>query len=148
MSLVASLLRPLLVEGQHRDHSMGIESQTFKAVMACWAGGVTIATTHHEAAPVGMTVSSFASLTLQPPQVLICANQQAHTHAAISASGCFAVNMLSAEQQEWGMRFAGLQPEITDRFAGIEWFTAQSGAPILPGVGLAGLPITPRLCQR
>ena len=52
-------------------------------------------------------------------------------------------------QQEWGMRFAGLHPEISDRFAGIARFTAQTGAPICPArVGLAGLPGAPRLGQR
>lgn len=111
-----------------------VEPQTFKEVMARWASGVTIVTTRQAAAPVGMTVSSFASVSLQPTQILICVNQKANTHAAIAESGFFAVNLLAAEQVEWGMRFAGLQPAIGDRFAGINWTVAQTGAPILPGV--------------
>ena len=58
----------------------------------------------------------------------------ARAHDAIEQSGYFAVNILGMEQKEWGMRFAGLQPEVTDRFQGIEWIEAQTGAPILPGV--------------
>jgi flavin reductase (DIM6/NTAB) family NADH-FMN oxidoreductase RutF len=113
---------------------MDIEPQAFKEVMARWASGVTIATTHYEATPVGMTVSSFASVSLHPPQILICANHQAHTHRAVAASGYFAVNLLGVEHLEWGLRFAGLRHDLPDRFHGIDWFTAQTGAPILPGV--------------
>jgi flavin reductase (DIM6/NTAB) family NADH-FMN oxidoreductase RutF len=113
---------------------MEIEPQAFKEVMARWASGVTIATTRQAATPVGMTVSSFASVSLHPPQLLICVNRQAQTHGAIQASGFFAVNLLGVEQLEWGMRFAGRSPAIQDRFQGIDWLTAQTGAPILPGV--------------
>jgi flavin reductase (DIM6/NTAB) family NADH-FMN oxidoreductase RutF len=113
---------------------MGIEPQTFKEVIARWASGVTIVTTRNAATPVGMTVSSFASVSWQPPQILICVNRQAHTHAVIEASGYFAVNILAVGHLEWGLRFAGLLPAITDRFQGIVWLTAATGAPILPGV--------------
>jgi flavin reductase (DIM6/NTAB) family NADH-FMN oxidoreductase RutF len=102
--------------------------------MACWASGVTIATTQAKATPLGMTVSSFASVSLHPPQILICVNRQASTHAAIEESGYFAVNLLAVDHLAWGVRFAGLQPEVTDRFEGIAWVTAQTGAPILSGV--------------
>jgi len=66
-----------------------------------------------------MTVSSFTGVSLHPPQILICVNQRANTHTAIVASGYFAVNLLGAHQEEWGMRFAGLQPVDGDRFKGI-----------------------------
>jgi flavin reductase (DIM6/NTAB) family NADH-FMN oxidoreductase RutF len=111
-----------------------VEVQAFKEVMVRWASGVTIATTRQAATPVGMTVSSFAGVSLQPPQILICVNHKANTHAAIVESGYFAVNLLEVDQLEWGQRFAGLQPAITDRFQGIGWSTAYTGAPILPGV--------------
>jgi flavin reductase (DIM6/NTAB) family NADH-FMN oxidoreductase RutF len=88
---------------------MGIEPHAFKEVMAHWASGVTIATTQAKATPLGMTVSSFASVSLHPPQILICVNRQASTHTAIEASGYFAVNLLAVEHLEWGVRFAGLQ---------------------------------------
>jgi flavin reductase (DIM6/NTAB) family NADH-FMN oxidoreductase RutF len=65
---------------------------------------------------------------------LFGANRATRTHDAIAESGCFAVNILAVEHLGWGRRFAGLQPEISDRFQGISWFTAQTGAPIFPGV--------------
>jgi flavin reductase (DIM6/NTAB) family NADH-FMN oxidoreductase RutF len=117
---------------------MEIEPHAFKEVMARWASGVTIATTQSKAGtlwvPLGMTVSSFASVSLQPAQILIGVNRKAHMHAAIEESGYFAVNLLTVDHLEWGIRFAGLRPEVADRFEGIAWLTAQTGAPILPGV--------------
>lgn len=113
---------------------MGIDPQAFKEVMAHWATGVTVVTTKLGDDPVGITVNSFASVSLQPPQILICVSRKLHTHNAIEQSNGFAVNILSADQLEWGLRFAGMRPEITDRFAGIEWFTVHTGAPILPHV--------------
>jgi flavin reductase (DIM6/NTAB) family NADH-FMN oxidoreductase RutF len=111
-----------------------VEAQAFKEVMARWSSGVTIVTTRQAATPVGMTVSSFTSVSLEPPQILICANHRAHTHHAIVESGFFAVNFLAVDQVEWGKRFAGQVPAGEDRFAGIAWTTAPSSAPILPGV--------------
>lgn len=111
-----------------------IEPQSFKDVLSHWATGVTVVTTRHAATPVGMTVSSFTGVSLQPAQILICVNHQAQTHAAIVESGFFAVNLLASHQVEWGMRFAGQLPSVSDRFAGIIWSTAQTGAPILPCV--------------
>jgi flavin reductase (DIM6/NTAB) family NADH-FMN oxidoreductase RutF len=113
---------------------MSISTQDFKNVMAQWASGVTIVTTVYGEMPVGMTVSSFASASLQPPQILFGANRATRTHDAIARSGCFAVHILAVEHVDWGRRFAGLHPEVSDRFQGISWFTAQTGAPILPGV--------------
>jgi len=113
---------------------MSVDAQTFREVMAHWATGVTIVTTQFDGKPVGITASSFTSLSLQPPQILICVNKKLHTYEAIRASTVFAVNLLGVEHLEWGMRFAGMRPAVTDRFAGIDWGTAQTGAPILPGV--------------
>ena len=110
-----------------------VDDQAFKEVMTRWATGVTIATSRQAAAPVGMTVSSFASVSLQPPQILICVNHLANTHGAIVESGFFAVNLLAADQQAWGMRFATRQPTVSDRFAEIDFSQAITGAPILPG---------------
>lgn len=120
--------------GPNRRDPPPIDAEAFKEVMARWATGVTIATTRQAEAPVGMTVSSFASVSLHPPQILICVNQRANTHGAIVGSGFFAVNLLAADQQALGMRFAGLQPNVGDRFTDIAFITAETGAPILPGV--------------
>ena len=113
---------------------MSVDVQEFKNALAHWATGVTIVTTIQDGEPIGITASSLTSVSVEPPQILICVGRRLFTHGAIAESGIFAVNILSAEQVDWGKRFAGLIPESNDRFAGIDWRTAKTGCPILPGV--------------
>lgn len=113
---------------------MSADVQDFKNALAHWATGVTVVTTCSDGQHVGITASSLTSLSLEPPQILICVARRLHTHAAIQTSGKFAVNILNVEQVEWGMRFAGLIPEHADRFAGIDFTTAVTGCAILPDV--------------
>ena len=110
---------------------MSIDPTTFKGVMSCFASGVTIVTVQHEGQLHGLTASSFSSLSLDPPLVLVCVGKHAYSHGLIEQSRAFAVNILSQTQQEWGARFAN--PKIADRFAGIEHGEATTGSPILPG---------------
>lgn len=117
---------------------MPVESQVFKNCLAQWASGVTVVTSADGDQRVGITASSFTSVSLEPPRILICVDKRLYTHTLIERSQVFAVNILSEDQLELGMRFAGLLPELADRFAGIECSTAVTGAPILPG-GLAWL---------
>lgn len=111
---------------------MAIDPQVYRATLAQWASGVTIVTSIHNGERVGITASSFSSLSLDPPRVLISVAKRLQTHQAIVDSQSFAVSILTTEQQEWGMRFAGMVPEGSDRFAGIEAFTAVTGCPLLP----------------
>jgi flavin reductase (DIM6/NTAB) family NADH-FMN oxidoreductase RutF len=113
---------------------MTVEPQLFKNTLAQWASGVSVVTTLDGDRSIGITASSIASVSLEPPRVLVCIAKRLYTHGALESSGVFAVNILVAEQMEWGMRFAGLMPELEDRFAGINWGAAVTGAPILPGV--------------
>lgn len=111
-----------------------MDGDTFKSAMAQWASGVTVVTSVTDAGWVGITASSLTSVSLNPPRVLICVAKRLYTHQVILASGVFAVSILNAEQVEWGMRFAGMMPELTDRFAGIDVRLAETGSPILPDV--------------
>lgn len=117
---------------------MSVDVAEFKNVMAHWATGVTVVTTFDTSAdgdrPLGITANSLTSLSLEPPQILISVARKLLTHAAITRSGVFAVNILRVEQVEWGKRFAGLLPEFADRFEGIAWSKATTGCPILPNV--------------
>jgi flavin reductase (DIM6/NTAB) family NADH-FMN oxidoreductase RutF len=86
----------------------------------------------------GMTVSSFTSISLEPPYVLVSLARQARTHGLVLHSGAFSVTILAADQQEISDRFAGRTPDDEDRFAGLPTYTLSTGAPLLAG-GLAGL---------
>lgn len=113
---------------------MSVDAQDFKNALAHWTTGVTVVTTLSGERHIGITASSLTSLSLDPPQILICVARKLHTHQAIVESGAFAVNILNIEQLQWGMRFAGMIPENGDRFAGIDFTTAVTGCAILPGV--------------
>lgn len=112
---------------------MPAEPQDFKDALSKWATGVTVVTTLNETGhPHGMTVSSFTSVSLNPPLILFCANKAKYGHQAIMESGIFAVNILGVPQMAWGKRFAGMYPDIEDRFADISYKTAVTGAPVFP----------------
>ncbi len=91
-------------------------------------------TTRFDEHLIGVTASSFSSLSLDPPLVLVCFAKKMFTHRAIREYGAFAVNLLGAHQLEWGKLFAGMKPEVQDRFAGIDVLSAATGCPLLPDV--------------
>lgn len=98
-----------------------------------YATGVAVVTTlDAEGRPTGLTVNSFASVSLDPPLVLW---SLALTSACIPAfENCshFAVNVLTADQVALSNRFA---TNGIDKFAGVEWSAGLGGAPVLAGVG-------------
>lgn len=111
-----------------------MDDQTFKEALRQWVAGVTIVTTRSGDSIHGMTASSFTSVSIQPHLILVALGSHLHAHRLIEESGVFAANILHTGQREWAERFAGMRPEITDRFADIDHTTATTGAPILPGV--------------
>ena len=117
---------------------MAVDSNAFRQTLAQWASGVTLVATQVDGHRAGITASSLTSVSLEPPMILICVARKLHMHEAIQRSGIFAVSILAAEHLELGMRFAGMFPQITDRFAGVDFHTAVTGAPIL-GDALAWL---------
>lgn len=111
---------------------MPIDDAQFKLAMSHFASGVTVVTTEHDGTLYGMTVASFASLSLRPPLVLVCIEKNVKSHDAIAAAGKFGVNILSSLQAEVSGRFASKQVE--DRFAGVAHRAgAGLGVPLLDG---------------
>jgi flavin reductase len=113
---------------------MAIDPQVYKQTMGQWCAGVTVVTTLNQTQPYGMTANSFISVSINPLLVLVSIDHKAQIHSMIRNSGFFAVNILKAEQLELGKRFAGLYKDIMDRFEGVAYDTAVTGAPVLPGV--------------
>lgn len=79
-----------------------------------------------------MTVSAFTEVSLDPPLVLVCADQASNTHALIAEAGVFAVNVLARGQEALSRLFASEADEHR-RFQGLAWGTGSTGAPLLPG---------------
>lgn len=112
---------------------MTFDAQLLRQTMRLWATGVTVVTARHGTAMKGTTVSSFTSVTMEPPLVLVCIQKKTETGHLIMDSGAYAVSMLAESQQHLSNLFAGFTPlpEEGDRFDGLNLMTAETGAPIL-----------------
>ncbi|RIL07866.1 MAG: flavin reductase [Proteobacteria bacterium] len=110
---------------------LAIDRDLFKSVLRRWASGVTIVTTRAGGRDHGMTVSSFSSVSLDPPLVLVCADKKANTLPAIAESGAFAVNVLAQGQQALSNRFAKIGNEA-ERFDCLDCRRGPSGSPWIP----------------
>lgn len=111
-----------------------MDDQTFKEALRQWVAGVTVVTTRVGDKINGMTASSFTSVSINPHLILIAIDARTSSYPLIHESGIFAANILHTGQIDWAKRFAGMYPEITDRFFDIDYTTATTGAPILPDV--------------
>jgi flavin reductase (DIM6/NTAB) family NADH-FMN oxidoreductase RutF len=99
--------------------------------MGSFASGVTVVTTMEGDIPRGFTASAISSLSLEPRMLLVCVSRHSTTLDVIKASESFAVNVLSAQQQEVAQQFA---TRALDRFDGIRWRPGPvSGAPVIDG---------------
>lgn len=111
---------------------MTISSEKFREALRNFPAGVTIVTikTPSQEKPHGLTVSAFASISPEPPLIMIAIDHRASGHEMLQEEGAvFAVNILSQEMSELSNRFAWIKDE--DRFAVGNWGTAVTGAPIL-----------------
>ena len=110
-------------------------AEQLRHAMRHWASGIGIAATHDQGQLYGLTVSSFTSISVEPPIVMISVHKETQPHDHFLRSGVFAVTLLSAGQQDLSDRFAG-RTDHPERFAGLDTFALETGSPLLPG-GLA-----------
>jgi flavin reductase (DIM6/NTAB) family NADH-FMN oxidoreductase RutF len=115
-----------------------IDPDTMRQAMRFWATGVTVVTTEFSGERHGMTVSSFTSVSLEPPLVLVSLQNDTRTAALVQRSGVFGVTLLLENQAQISDRFAGREQGVDDRFDGLETFCLESNAPLLKE-GLAAL---------
>jgi flavin reductase (DIM6/NTAB) family NADH-FMN oxidoreductase RutF len=110
---------------------MPVDPASFRQALSQFASGVTVVTTRDgEGRPQGLTVSSFCSVSMTPPMVLVCVDRRSEAHTGFQASGIFGVSVLAEHQEELSRRFAG---GVDDKFAGIELVAGRSGAALIPG---------------
>ncbi|MDQ3964678.1 MAG: flavin reductase family protein [Actinomycetota bacterium] len=109
---------------------MPLDPAEFRQALSRFASGVTIVTIRTADELHGMTASSFASVSLDPPRVLVCLDKSSHTRSLLERSSSFAVNVLSAEQEPLSRAFASSGPKP---FAGLAHKEAENGAPLLDG---------------
>jgi flavin reductase (DIM6/NTAB) family NADH-FMN oxidoreductase RutF len=108
---------------------MPVSSEEFRTALSRFASGVTVVTTKDAAGRMhGLTVSAFCSVSLDPPLVLVCIEKAAGSHNSFFESELFAVNILTASQQDLSERFAS---QLINRFQGIDFSLSEHGLPVL-----------------
>jgi len=107
------------------------DSAKYRQVLGHFPTGVTVITAATPDGPVGMAIGSFASLSLDPPQILFCAGQHSSSWPKVRDAGVFCVNLLAEDQEDVCRVFAS---KATDKFTEIGWKRSGNGAPLLEGV--------------
>lgn len=103
----------------------------FRRALGHFATGVTVVTTREsDGSFVGLTASAVASVSLEPPLVLVCVDHKAQCYPAFQDSGRFAISILGADQQDVSTRFASREP---DKFDGISYTLGRLGLPLMDG---------------
>jgi flavin reductase (DIM6/NTAB) family NADH-FMN oxidoreductase RutF len=115
----------------HQARPPDFSAREFRNALGMFATGVTIVTARTAAGDlVGLTASSFNSVSVLPPLVLWSLAQAAGTMGAFSNGKHYAINVLAADQQALAEQFAA---RGTDRWAGVAFTEGVSGAPLLAG---------------
>jgi len=110
----------------------GVEPPQFRQLLGRFATGVTVVTSRAtNGEPIGMTANSLASVSLEPPLVLVSVEHRHDMHAAMEKGTHFVFNILSSEQEDVSRRFAASEP---DRFRGVSYRENQHGIAVLDGV--------------
>lgn len=106
------------------------DAASFRTACGQFATGVAVVTAQGPAGPpIGLTINSFSSVSLDPPLVLFCLGRDAQCMTGFDAADGFVIHMLGANQRDLSARFA--TPDA-DRFQGLDWLQGPCG-PVLPG---------------
>lgn len=110
------------------------DAKVLRRAFGTFATGVTVVTVGG-AAPHGMTANSFASVSLDPPLVLVCIQRNAVMLDKLSAAGCFGVSVLAAGQEQIALHFADHWRSFGQaQFEGIDWRSGRlTGVPLIGG---------------
>ncbi len=109
-----------------------LDARHFRRACSRFASGITIVTVvGSDGVPHGMTASSFSSVSLNPPLILVCVGSGTKLIDIFREASHFGVNILSEAQRSLSQQFAG---SGYDRFAGVTWRAGLGGAPLFPDV--------------
>jgi len=105
----------------------------FREALSQWASGVAVVAARDDDEVIALTVSSFASVSMYPPLLLVCIDEHAHLLPSLLDAGRFTVNLLADAQKRLASRFSDKLPSADDPFT--------EGDPVLRG-SLAALVCT------
>ena len=110
---------------------MPVDDASFRLALSQFATGVTVVLTEDAAgAPAGLTVSAFASVSLDPPLVLVNIDLRADAHDAFAVGGTLGISVLGEDQEDVSRRFAWRGAE---KYAGTRLARGKTGALLVPG---------------
>lgn len=113
----------------HTPYPTPFDATELRDVLGRFATGVTVVTTcADDGAPIGMAVNSFASVSLDPAEILWSITSSAPSRSAFETHKAFAVNIMAAGDDEQVLQFA--RPS-DDKFAGISWRRGWRDVPVL-----------------
>ncbi|MGZ6346972.1 MAG: flavin reductase family protein [Anaerolineales bacterium] len=113
-----------------------LDPEQLRTAMRAWTSGVTVVTAAYSGEQHGMTVSSFTSISLDPPLIIISLQTASRTYQLVEKARTFGLTILSATDQDLSKRFAGRLPDQEHRLTDVEIETMVTGAPVL-NTGLA-----------
>ena len=104
-----------------------VDADAFRAAMSCFAAGVTVVTTRDpDGTPHGFTASSFCSVSLDPPLILVCLARNANCYPVFTECRRFAVSILADHHVDVARRFATKRP---DKFTDEAFRSTSHGLP-------------------
>lgn len=116
----------------HNDHPQIhlIDQRDFRRALGYFPTGVAIVTTRTpEGRPIGLTINSFSSLSLDPPLIMWSLANRSVSLSAFQESSYFAINILNRDQVEAALGFAS--SDVQDRFALVSHADGQEGVPLI-----------------
>ena len=118
-----------------------MSSAAFKEAMSRFASGVTVVCGRAGGSLHGMTVAAFASVSAEPPVVLVCLGSRSTLGAAVREGHPLTVNILGAGGEALALRFAGMDGHAGDRFEGVATEVSAVDVPVIGGAeaSLAGV---------
>ena len=117
----------------HAMPASTVNESAFRRAMGSFPTGVTVVTVASDDSNMhGITVNSFSSVSLDPMLVLVCLNEKSCGLGLIERAGAFAVNVLSAGQQDISRWFADrCRPAGSAMFDGVPFEPGVTGCPVL-----------------
>jgi len=110
---------------------MAVDNDLFKELMRRFAAGVTLVTFNENNKFGGLTVSSFCSLSMNPPLVLICIDRKIVSHESLKNSDTFGINICNSGQGKLAWDFANSNIDKNELIKSLPHTLTDSGTPLL-----------------
>ena len=104
------------------------DNKELRAVLGCFATGVTVVTTELNNECYGMTVTSFASVSLDPPLVLWSLDEKSNTYDVFSSASYYNIHILTEDQESLSNQFAS---SLANKFSCVDYAVDENGVPVI-----------------